>query len=109
MSEGASARLVWTRPDGAEVTFLLDGAAVEIGRDPQSPVCIDEPLVSRCHARIERREGTWLLRDLESTNFTRVNGERIRREHELADGDEVHFARARCVFRLEGGGPAATS
>ena len=37
--------------------------------------------------------------DLDSTNFTRVNGQRIRREHELEDGDELQFARARCVFR----------
>ena len=29
-----------------------------------------------------------------------MNGRRIRREHELEDGDEVHFARARCVFRI---------
>jgi pSer/pThr/pTyr-binding forkhead associated (FHA) protein len=109
VSAAAAARLVWTRPDGAEVAFALDGAAVEIGRDPDRPVCIDEPLVSRLHARIERRDGAWILCDLDSTNFTRVNGERIRREHELADGDEVHFARARCVFRLDGGGPTPTS
>jgi pSer/pThr/pTyr-binding forkhead associated (FHA) protein len=39
--------------------------------------------------------------DLGSTNFTRVNDERVVRERELADGDAVQFARARCVFRAD--------
>jgi peptidoglycan glycosyltransferase len=93
-----SARLVWSRPEGDPVEFALDGAAVEVGRDEGLGVRIDEPLVSRRHARIERRGEAWFLVDLDSTNFTRVNGHRIRREHELEDGDEVQFARARCVF-----------
>jgi pSer/pThr/pTyr-binding forkhead associated (FHA) protein len=39
-----------------------------------------------------------VLVDLGSTNFTRVNGERIRRERELQDGDLLAFGRARCRF-----------
>lgn len=95
-----SARLVWSRPGGEPVEFALEGGAVEVGRDEEASVRIDEPLVSRRHARIERRGEAWFVVDLDSTNFTRVNGRRIRREHELEDGDEVQFARARCVFRL---------
>ena len=60
---------------------------------------IEEPLVSRLHARLERRGEGWVVRDLDSTNFTLVNGRRIRREQELEDGDQLQFARARCVFR----------
>jgi penicillin-binding protein 1A len=97
-----SARLVWSRPQGEPVEFPLDGAAVEVGRDETAPLRIDEPLVSRRHARIEKRGDAWFVVDLDSTNFTRVNGRRIRREHELEDGDEVQFARARCVFRTDG-------
>jgi pSer/pThr/pTyr-binding forkhead associated (FHA) protein len=37
--------------------------------------------------------------DLGSTNFTRVNGSRVLRECELADGDRLGFGRAACVFR----------
>jgi pSer/pThr/pTyr-binding forkhead associated (FHA) protein len=39
--------------------------------------------------------------DLGSTNFTRVNGERVRRERELVHGDELTLGRARCVFLQE--------
>lgn len=94
----SGARLVWLRPQD-ELEFPLEGDAAEVGRDEGLAVRIDEPLVSRRHARLERRGDAWVLQDLDSTNFTRVNGRRIIREHELEDGDELQFARARCVFR----------
>jgi pSer/pThr/pTyr-binding forkhead associated (FHA) protein len=92
--------LVWTREEGEPLEFPLDGAPVEVGRDEAAAVRIDEPLVSRRHARIERRGESWFVVDLDSTNFTRVNGHRLRREHELEDGDRLQFARARCLFRV---------
>ena len=94
----SAARLVWHRPDGQEVAFALDGEALEVGRDEDVPIRLDEPLVSRRHARIEKRGEAWVVVDLGSTNFTRVNGERLRRERELAHGDELRFGRAKCVF-----------
>jgi pSer/pThr/pTyr-binding forkhead associated (FHA) protein len=103
------ARLVWERRDGRRVEFPLEGEAFEVGRDDKAAIRIDEPLVSRYHARIERRGESWIVADLGSTNFTRVNGQRVRRECELVDGDELHFGRARCVFQLparEGQPPA---
>jgi len=93
-----SARLVWQRSDGQEVEFPLDGEALDVGRDEDAAIRVDEPLVSRRHARIERRGEVWMVVDLGSTNFTRVNGERLRRERELAHGDELHFGRAVCRF-----------
>jgi pSer/pThr/pTyr-binding forkhead associated (FHA) protein len=93
------ARIVWERPDGAPVEFALEGDALEVGRDDGVAIRVDEPLVSRRHARIEKRADAWVLTDLGSTNFTRVNGERLRRERELQDGDQLTFGRARCVFR----------
>jgi pSer/pThr/pTyr-binding forkhead associated (FHA) protein len=61
-------------------------------------VRIEEPLVSRAHARIERRDGRSFVIDLGSTNLTRVNGEVVR-ERELSDGDELRFGRAVCRFQ----------
>jgi peptidoglycan glycosyltransferase len=72
-----------------------------VGRDGAADLCIDEPLVSRLHARLERRGERYVLLDLGSTNLTRVNGDVVV-ERELADGDEVRFARARCIFRGPG-------
>jgi pSer/pThr/pTyr-binding forkhead associated (FHA) protein len=94
----APARLVWERPDGGRVEFPLDGEAHDVGRDEDVAIRVDEPLVSRRHARVERRGAGWVVVDLGSTNFTRVNGERVRRERELEHGDEVSFGRAKLVF-----------
>jgi pSer/pThr/pTyr-binding forkhead associated (FHA) protein len=100
VSAVAKARLVWERPDGERVEFCLDERTLLVGRD-DAPILIDEPLVSRQHARLERRDGSWVVVDLGSTNLTRVNGEVVR-ERELVHGDEVRFARAKCVFELDG-------
>lgn len=100
MTGAAGPRLVWTRPDGEEVEFPLEGEAVIVGRDEDATVRVREPLVSRQHARLERRGEEWVVVDLDSTNSTRVNGEVVH-ERALRHGDELRFARARCVF-LEG-------
>ena len=98
MSPLAAARLVWKRPDGEQVEFVLDREAMVVGRE-DAPILIDEPLVSRRHARIEWRDDAWVVVDLDSTNYTRVNGEVVH-YRDLADGDEVQFARARCRFHV---------
>jgi pSer/pThr/pTyr-binding forkhead associated (FHA) protein len=92
------ARIVWQRADGERLEFPLEGDTVVVGRDDEVGVCIDEPLVSRQHARLERRGESWALVDLGSTNGTRVNGDVVARERVLEDGDELRFARATCVF-----------
>jgi pSer/pThr/pTyr-binding forkhead associated (FHA) protein len=98
MAEGARrAILAWHRSDGSTVDFPLGSRAL-VGREVGATVRIDEPLVSRAHAEIVRRGETYVVRDLKSTNSTRVNGE-IVSECALRDGDEVRFGRARCVFR----------
>jgi two-component system response regulator AtoC len=94
----AGARLVWQRADGSRVEFPLEGDTVVVGRDDDAGVRIDEPLVSRQHARLERRGDAWAVVDLGSTNWTRVNGDVVSQERVLRHGDELCFARATCVF-----------
>lgn len=101
MPAGQGARLVWERSDGDRVEFLLDTSPMLVGRDETAEIRVDEPLVSRAHARIERRGNAFVVCDLGSTNLTRVNGEVVA-ERELRHGDELRFARARCVFLVEG-------
>jgi len=94
----AAARLVWERTDGGKVEFPLDGEEHELGRDEDVAIRVDEPLVSRRHARILRRGEGWVVVDLGSTNFTCVNGQRVRREHELEHGDEIRLGRSKLTF-----------
>lgn len=93
-------RLVWQKGDGTTVSFVLEGATLLVGREEDADIRVDEPLVSRSHARVERRGERYFVLDLGSTNLTRVNGDVVR-ERELVDGDEVRFGRAVCRFTTE--------
>jgi pSer/pThr/pTyr-binding forkhead associated (FHA) protein len=93
-------RLVWERADGSQLQFPLVSSPMTVGRDESADIRVDEALVSRAHARIERRGEAYVVVDLGSTNLTRVNGEVVL-ERELRHGDEIHFARAKCRFLLE--------
>jgi pSer/pThr/pTyr-binding forkhead associated (FHA) protein len=58
---------------------------------------VEDDTVSRRHAVLELREGTWRLRDLGSSNGTWVNGRRAS-DVEVRRGDELQLGAAR--FRL---------
>jgi pSer/pThr/pTyr-binding forkhead associated (FHA) protein len=93
------ARLIWKKSDSPSdwVSFELGETPAVVGRDPKCGIFMDTPLLSREHARIECREGRHVVVDLDSTNLTKVNGERIT-EKALRDGDEVQFSRAVCRY-----------
>jgi penicillin-binding protein 1A len=91
------ATLVHVRADGERCSYVLKAPVMSVGRADGADIQLDEPLVSRMHANIERLGAGWVLRDLDSRNYTRVNGQRIH-EHQLRHGDEILFARARCLF-----------
>ncbi len=68
------------------VIELMD-AVTPIGRTPECAVVVAEPLVSRRHAEVRRREdGRHVLVDFTSRHGTFIAGERIH-EHVLRDGD----------------------
>ncbi len=62
-----------------------------IGRDARNDLSIVDMSVSRIHARLERSPSGWLLKDLSSTNGTRVNGWRVRGQVTVCAGDVVRF------------------
>jgi pSer/pThr/pTyr-binding forkhead associated (FHA) protein len=92
-----TATLIWRHEDGSETRFALEAARISVGRRSDAQVRLSDPLVSHTHACIERRGDTYVVRDLGSTNFTRVN-DQIVDECELRDGDEIRFARTSCTF-----------
>ncbi len=94
------ARLIWKRTDSPEgdTVFELGEAALVVGRDPSCGIFINAPLLSRQHARIEHRDAGHVIVDLDSTNFTKVNGERVMGERLLRAGDEVRFSRVVCLY-----------
>ena len=74
--------------------FSVGRDGLRIGRATDNEVCIDDPLVSKRHAVIEvvaDRDGEheYYIADLESTNHTFVNGERVDDRRRLRNHDEV--------------------
>jgi pSer/pThr/pTyr-binding forkhead associated (FHA) protein len=59
-----------------------------VGRDASCDVVLWDPAVSRRHARLVFRAGGWIVQDLQSTNGTVLNGNRIGRA-ELRPGDRL--------------------
>ncbi len=58
--------------------------------------------VSRQHARINRSSDQWTISDLNSTNHTRVDGNRIEPDTPtpIKDGTRLQFGRVPAIFRL---------
>ncbi|WP_202866219.1 FHA domain-containing protein [Kribbella turkmenica] len=72
-----------------DVVPLLD--LVRIGRAPDCDLILDRPQVSRDHAELLKIDATgYEIRDLGSTNGTRVNGEPVQTAM-VRDGDEVRL------------------
>jgi pSer/pThr/pTyr-binding forkhead associated (FHA) protein len=93
-----SARL---RVDGR--TELLGSAGAVLGRSREADVVIDDPNVSRRHAEVRPSGGSWIVRDLGSTNGVKVNGRRVdpSRPQSLKPGDTIELGTARVTFELE--------
>ena len=81
-----------------EKTFrILPGNERTIGRATGADFIIDAALVSRVHCRVSALAGGELeIKDLESTNGTYVNGERIETAR-LASGDRLQVGRVEFV------------
>jgi pSer/pThr/pTyr-binding forkhead associated (FHA) protein len=99
------------RPSGAPLASLLvrGGAlkgqrlgvktpVVNIGRADYNDLVLPDESVSTAHAKLQRREGVWVLVDLDSTNGTFIDGDQIKGEAPLAPGATVRFGDISLVF-----------
>jgi uncharacterized protein YkwD len=66
-----------------------------IGSAPDNDVVIDHKSVSRRHAVLVRGLRSFAVRDLDSTNGTRVNGQRTSGACRVVSGDELEFGSVR--------------
>lgn len=77
--------------------ICLDREIVCVGKlKGEVDVILDSPTVSRMHARLERRDGKFFVKDLNSRNGTFHNGRRLapQEQCEITVGDRISFADA---------------
>lgn len=67
------------------------GAPLNVGRLPDCDLVIDDPSVSKHHARIEWDGTQATLEDLKSSNGTHLNGDQLQTKIIVRDGDTISF------------------
>jgi pSer/pThr/pTyr-binding forkhead associated (FHA) protein len=89
-----------------EYSFDKDG--ITIGRNEENSIVIDNLAVSGFHARIDKAGSEYILTDLQSTNGTFVNDQKVS-SHKLVHGDNIVIGKHVILFvateadKIEGG------
>jgi len=78
--------------------LVVKTPVANIGRADYNDLVIPDESVSTTHAKLQRREGIWVLVDLDSTNGTFVDEDRVRGEMPLSPGVTVRFGDIALVF-----------
>ncbi len=80
-------------PDGDAFTFRLPPGAIKtVGRAPRADFVVDAPLVSRLHCRLTATDSTVDIVDLDSTNGTYINDQRVK-TGTVKSGDRLRVGR----------------
>lgn len=77
--------------------YTLD-PITSVGTDPTCTVVLTDSYMSSRHCEIRAEGGSWVLRDLKSTNGTYVNNRRVEK-HELVDNDFVRLGQSELKFK----------
>jgi two-component system cell cycle response regulator len=95
----SSACLVFIYPIGPGLgrRYALGTSPLLLGRDEDCDVCLDDPAVSRRHARVQPTADGFYTLDLDSTNGTFVNEQPVARQR-LQDGDYLRVGSS--IFRF---------
>ena len=77
------------------------GAMISIGRDSSQTILLDDPFISRHHARIESKaHGEYVLTDMSSRNGTFLNGNKIYKAV-LKNNDRIKIGKTEFVFSVK--------
>jgi adenylate cyclase len=87
-------------PNGGGDPIPLKRANLVIGRRESCDVCLRFPNISTKHCELAYRDGYWVIRDLDSTNGIKVNGQRLR-YRPLRPGDVVTIGKRNYTIQYE--------
>jgi hypothetical protein len=81
--------------------MVVGDRGATLGRSRQCEVVVEDPNVSRRHAELRPRGGSWVLTDLGSTNGSRVNGRDVEGPTVVKPGDEIELGTTVMRFELD--------
>lgn len=84
-------KLIAKKGPAAGVSYTLEQQEIFIGRDLSNDIVINDPEISRRHARIYKQGNAYILEDLGSTNGTSVKGKRLTGPCKLNHGDAIEM------------------
>jgi pSer/pThr/pTyr-binding forkhead associated (FHA) protein len=88
--------------------FPIRSPIVNLGRADYNDVSLPDPSVSASHAKLQLREGVWLVTDLGSTNGTAVDDQPVTEETALSPGCTLRVGEVHLLFEPRDEGVRAT-
>lgn len=82
-------RLILVSGNGAGTEYPLEKTELQLGRDLSNDIVINDPEVSRRHARLILQSEGYILEDLGSTNGTFIRGQRLAAPVVLKPGESI--------------------
>ncbi len=86
----------------AAVSQIFSQPEIILGREPACDVSLDDATVSARHAKLSYHHRQWWIEDLNATNGTSLNNEKLTTATVLATGDEIQCGKV-CVSVNLGG------
>jgi pSer/pThr/pTyr-binding forkhead associated (FHA) protein len=90
-------RLVCTTAGGQSKIYPLKKSKLVIGRSVEADLHLLDPLVSRKHCVIERRDDAFIVRNVSTTNPLLLNDKEVA-EKQLYTGDQINIGSATLAF-----------
>ena len=78
----------------------INAQGIRIGRDPNNELFLDDPEVSRHHARVILHNGAVWVQDAGSRNGIFVNGNRVSGHKQISPGAQIQIGNHQFLIQL---------